>query len=71
VTDYHGLVIPGGRAPEHLRLNPKVVEIVKHFLDTNKPIAAVSRSTCKRSCSIFFFFFFIPGFRFFFGLTNS
>ena len=39
--DYDGLVIPGGRAPEYLRLNKKVLEIVRHFADEKKPIAAI------------------------------
>ena len=39
--DCHGLVIPGGRAPEYLRLNPRVLEIVRHFAQANKPIAAI------------------------------
>jgi protease I len=37
---YHGLVLPGGRAPEYLRNKPKAVAIVKHFVDAGKPIAA-------------------------------
>lgn len=41
VTDYSGLVIAGGRAPEYLRLNAKVIEIVKHFFAANKPVAAI------------------------------
>ncbi len=41
VEAYDALVIPGGRAPEYLRLNPKVLEIVRHFSETNKPIAAI------------------------------
>jgi protease I len=41
VEDYDALVIPGGRAPEYLRLNPKVLEIVRHFASKQKPIAAV------------------------------
>lgn len=40
-ADYDGLVIPGGRAPEYLRLNPEVLEIVRHFARTGKPIAAL------------------------------
>lgn len=40
-ADYAGLVIPGGRAPEYLRLNPRVLEIVRHFVDAEKPIAAI------------------------------
>jgi len=35
------LVIPGGRAPEYLRLNPKVLDVVRHFASANKPIAAI------------------------------
>ena len=40
-TEYDGLVIPGGRAPEYLRLNPRVIDIVRHFADSSKPIAAI------------------------------
>jgi len=40
-SDYDGLVIPGGRAPEYLRLNPKVIELVQHFEHAKKPIAAL------------------------------
>src|SRR3989440_10330983 len=39
--DYDALVIPGGRAPEYLRLNPRVLEIVRYFAEANKPIAAL------------------------------
>ena len=39
--EYDALVIPGGRAPEYLRLNPKVIAMVQHFARTNKPIAAI------------------------------
>lgn len=38
---YDGLLIPGGRAPEYLRLNPHILEIVRHFAANNKPIAAI------------------------------
>jgi len=38
---YDGLVVPGGRAPEYIRLNPRVLEIVRHFSEADKPIAAV------------------------------
>ena len=38
---YDALVLPGGRAPEYLRLNPRVLEIVRHFSETGKPIAAI------------------------------
>lgn len=40
-SSYDALVIAGGRAPEYLRLNNKVLELVKHFAGANKPIAAV------------------------------
>jgi deglycase len=39
--EYDALVIPGGRAPEYIRLNPRVLDIVRHFSNTNKPIAAL------------------------------
>ncbi len=39
--DYDGLVIPGGRAPEYIRLNARVLEITRHFAEANKPIAAI------------------------------
>ena len=40
-ADYVGLVVPGGRAPEYLRLNPRILEIVREFNAAGKPIAAV------------------------------
>ena len=39
--DYDALVIPGGRAPEYIRLNPRVLEMVRHFAETGKPVAAI------------------------------
>ncbi len=39
--NYDALVLPGGRAPEYLRLNKKVIEMVKHFGEADKPIAAI------------------------------
>lgn len=38
---YDALVIPGGRAPEYIRLNERVLQIVRHFFDANKPVAAI------------------------------
>jgi protease I len=38
---YDALVIPGGRAPEYLRLDPRVLEIVRHFAEAQKPIASI------------------------------
>jgi protease I len=40
-ADYVGLVIPGGRAPEYIRLNKRVIEIVQEFDKAKKPIAAI------------------------------
>ncbi len=38
---YAGLVIPGGRAPEYLRLNQRLLAIVREFDAAKKPIAAI------------------------------
>lgn len=38
---YDALVIPGGRAPEYLRLDARVIAMVQHFFKTNKPVAAI------------------------------
>ncbi|TCK16572.1 protease I [Ancylobacter aquaticus] len=38
---YDALVVPGGRAPEYLRLNARTVEIVRHFFEADKPVAAI------------------------------
>lgn len=38
---YDALLIPGGRAPEYLRLNERVLQLVRHFAETRKPIAAL------------------------------
>lgn len=40
-ADYDGLIIPGGRAPEYIRMNPKVQEIAAHFLKENKPLGVI------------------------------
>lgn len=39
--DYDALVIPGGRAPEYIRLNPRVLDIVRHFAEAQKPVASI------------------------------
>ena len=41
LDEYDGLLIPGGRAPEYLRLNEQVLQIVRHFDAAAKPIAAI------------------------------
>lgn len=38
---YDALVIPGGRAPEYLRLDAAVIDAVRHFFDAGKPVAAI------------------------------
>jgi protease I len=40
-ADYDALVIPGGRAPEYLRLNQELLAMVRHFDEAKKPIAAI------------------------------
>ncbi|KAI3462245.1 hypothetical protein Pfo_018908 [Paulownia fortunei] len=40
-SSYDGLVIPGGRAPEYLALNDKVIQLVKEFMESGKPVASI------------------------------
>lgn len=40
-NNYRGLIIPGGRAPEYLRLNPLVLNLVRSFHESGRPIAAI------------------------------
>ncbi|QNI02242.1 DJ-1/PfpI family protein [Halomonas sp. SH5A2] len=40
-ADYDALVVPGGRAPEYLRLNKAVLTMVQHFFEADKPVAAI------------------------------
>ncbi len=60
--DYDALVIPGGRAPEYIRLNEEVLKIVRHFFDANKPVASICHGAqvlaaagvlAGRSCSAY------------------
>lgn len=41
LQEYDGLYITGGRAPEYLRLNQRVLDIVRYFFQVNKPVAAI------------------------------
>jgi protease I len=41
VEDFDALVIPGGYSPDHLRTNPKMVELTRDMFDAGKPVAAV------------------------------
>ena len=40
-ANYDGLYVAGGRAPEYIRLNEKVLEITRHFFEKDKPVAAI------------------------------
>jgi protease I len=40
-ADYDALVVPGGRAPEYLRLDDRVLGCVRHFFEAKKPVAAI------------------------------
>lgn len=60
--DYDALVIPGGRAPEYLRLDPAVIAVVQHFAGAGKPIAAICHGAqllaaagvlSRRACSAY------------------
>ena len=46
-SDYDALVIPGGRAPEYLRLDPRVIKAVQHFA---RPTSRSRRCAMARSC---------------------
>lgn len=41
LDDYDGLYVCGGRAPEYIRLNDKVLAYTRHFFENNKPVAAI------------------------------
>ncbi|MBW3519296.1 DJ-1/PfpI family protein [Flavobacterium sp. NKUCC04_CG] len=41
ISDYDGLYVCGGRAPEYIRLNPDVIKFVQYFFEKNKPVAAI------------------------------
>ena len=41
LEQYDGLFLTGGRAPEYLRLNPRVLDMVHYFMDLKKPVAAI------------------------------
>ncbi len=40
-ADYDALILPGGKAPQQLRRDPMVLELVRQFMKANKPIAAI------------------------------
>ena len=39
--EYDGLIIPGGRAPEYIRLDENIPRILSHFFEANKPVGAI------------------------------
>ncbi|MYL19637.1 DJ-1/PfpI/YhbO family deglycase/protease [Halobacillus litoralis] len=39
--NYDALIIPGGRAPEHIRMNEEVPGMVRHFFENDKPVAVM------------------------------
>ena len=41
LEDYDGLILPGGRAPEYLRLNARVLKMIQHFDQHQKPLGAL------------------------------
>ncbi|OOV88023.1 MULTISPECIES: DJ-1/PfpI family protein [Oceanospirillales] len=41
MSDYDALYLPGGRAPEYLRLNPAVIRLIRQFFEADKPVAAI------------------------------
>ncbi len=60
--DYDALVIPGGRAPEYIRLDRRVLDLVRHFAGADKPIASICHGAqvlaaagvlANRSCSCY------------------
>ena len=40
---FDGLLLPGGRAPWYLRTTDRCLAIVRHFIENDKPIAAIDR----------------------------
>lgn len=40
---FAALILPGGRGPEHLRVDKRCIEIIRHFLESDKPIASICR----------------------------
>ena len=42
-STFDALLLPGGRAPVYLRNIDRCTEVVRHFVEGNKPIAAICR----------------------------
>ncbi len=41
VSEYDGIVIPGGYAPDHMRRYPEMIALVKHLFEAHKTVAAI------------------------------
>ncbi len=41
LEEYDGLFLTGGRAPEYLRLDTRVLDITRYFMELEKPVAAI------------------------------
>ncbi|PYU13041.1 MAG: peptidase [Acidobacteria bacterium] len=50
-TNYVALVIPGGRAPEHIRKHSDFLRIVRHFVDQQKPVAHLCHAAIALSAA--------------------
>jgi len=48
--EFDGILIPGGRAPEYIRLNPELEKIVRYFMEENKPVGAICHGAIVLSC---------------------
>jgi protease I len=44
-SEFAALIIPGGRGPEHLRVDKRCMDIVRHFVENDKPLACICHST--------------------------
>src|SRR3990172_354803 len=42
-SKFAALIVPGGRGPEHLRVDKRCIDIIRHFLESDKPIASICR----------------------------
>src|SRR5581483_2849441 len=41
MTDYDALVVPGGHAPDRMRMRHAMVDLAREAMDANKPVAAI------------------------------
>jgi protease I len=50
-ASFDGLILPGGRAPEYIRLDPNVPRIITHFFEANKPVGAICHAVLVLSAA--------------------